>query len=69
MQTLIKKLESGKIKGKRNIELAELLYNHNGRLVTSNLNHINSAYKLLDLDINVSIVRKDYSNDHVITVD
>lgn len=67
MVELIKNLENGQIKGKRVQTLAELLYNKNGRLVTSNLHHINSAYKLRDYT-KVSIKRIDYSNDHIIEV-
>ena len=69
MKKLIELLESGMIKGKRNNALAELLYNKNGRLVTSNLHYINSAYNLKYLGVNVSIKRIDYSNKHIITID
>lgn len=69
MKKLILALNKGKIKGKRNLDLAELLYNNNGRLTTSNINHINSAYNLKDLDIEVTISRIDYSSDHVIVVE
>lgn len=68
MKELIELLESGRIKGKHNNTLAELLYNKNGQLVTSNLNYINSAYNLKDLDINITIKRIDYSNDYIITI-
>jgi len=67
MKALIELLDKGNIKGKRVQTLAELLYNKNGRLVTSNLNHIESAYKLSDI-IDVSIKRVDYSNDYIIEV-
>lgn len=67
MVELIRSLQNGQIKGKRVQTLAELLYNKNGRLVTSNLHHIESAYKLRDYT-KVSIKRIDYSNDYVIEV-
>lgn len=65
---LIKLLDSGKIKKKRLLTLCELLYNKNGYLETSNLHHVNSAYDLRDHNINVSIQRKDYSNEYMISV-
>lgn len=68
MNDLINLLDSGKIKKKRLLTLCELLYNKNGYIVTSNLHHINSAYDLRGYDINVSIQRKDYSNEYMIEV-
>lgn len=65
MKELITALNDQIIKGKRLQTLAELLYNKNGRLVTSNLHHIESAYKLRKY-ADISIKRLDYSNDYVI---
>jgi len=68
MQKLIKLIDSGKIDRKKRLkQLAELLYNKNGTLTTSNLHHVNSAYDLKDY-IELSIVRVDYSNDYVIRI-
>ena len=53
-------------KGKRDKAFLELFHNKNFRLVTSNLHLINSAYKFQD-KLKLSITRKDYSNDYVIT--
>lgn len=69
MKELIQLLESGGIKGKRNNALAELLYNKNGRLVTSNLHYINSAYDLKGMGLSLSIQRIDFSSDYIITID
>ena len=60
-------LNSGKIDSKKRLRaLVELLYNKNGRLVTSNLNHINASYDLKELIPTVSIKRVSYSIDYVI---
>lgn len=68
MKNLTLLLDEGNIKGKRVQSLAELLYNKNGTLRTSNLNHIESAYKLRS-KITVSIKRVDYSTDYIISVE
>lgn len=65
MKELITALNNEIIKGKRVQTLAELLYNKNGKITTSNLHHIEAAYKLKKY-ANVSIKRLDYSNDYVI---
>lgn len=67
MKDLINAIENENIKGKRVQTLAETLYNKNGRLVTNNLHHIESAYKLRKY-VNVSINRVDYSNNYIIEV-
>lgn len=67
MKQLITALNDQIIKGKRVQTLAELLYNKNGRLRTSNLHHIEAAYKLRKYT-DVSIKRVDYSNDYIISL-
>ena len=67
MKKLIELLNDDAIKGKRNKVFAELLYNKNGIVRTSNLHYINSAYDLSDkYNLNLSIKRVDYSADHII---
>ena len=67
MKQLITALNDQIIKGKRVQTLAELLYNKNGTLRTSNLHHIEAAYKLRKYT-DVSIKRVDYSNDYIISL-
>ena len=67
MKQLITALNDQIIKGKRVQTLAELLYNRNGTLRTSNLHHIEAAYKLR-MYTDVSIKRVDYSNDYIISL-
>lgn len=48
-------------KGKRDKNFLEMLHNKNFSISTENLHLINSAYKFQD-KLNLSIVRRDYSN-------
>jgi len=67
MKVLIYLLNKNKLKGKRVVALAELLYNKNGTITTSNTNHLNSAYALREF-LPVKIERVDYSSDHIISI-
>ena len=69
MLNLIELLNSGKIKQKRTREVAELLYNKNGRAIIKKASLVEAAFKLRGkLNGGLSIKRIDYSTDYIVEV-